>query len=86
MRSAGLEPIIKPRLRPVDERWFDVQFPGDVPLPAVDALMSGLAAEQPGRGVVQSSLAHPPQGPPMRRHTLLALCTLLLPNLGFVAV
>jgi hypothetical protein len=47
VRSAGLEPIIKPRLRPVDEHWFDVQFPGDVPLPAVDALMSGLAAEQP---------------------------------------
>ena len=47
VRSAGLEPIIKPRLRPVDERWFDVELPGDVPLPAVDALMAGLAAEQP---------------------------------------
>jgi hypothetical protein len=47
VRSAGLEPIIKPRLRPVDERWFDVELPGDVPQPAVDALMAGLAAEQP---------------------------------------
>lgn len=47
VRSAGLEPIITPRLRPVDERWFDVELAGDVPLPAVDALMAGLAAEQP---------------------------------------
>ena len=47
VRSAGLEPIIKPRLRPVDERWFDVELAGDVPQPAVDALMAGLAAEQP---------------------------------------
>ena len=26
VRSAGLEPIIKPRLRPVDEYWFDVEL------------------------------------------------------------
>jgi hypothetical protein len=47
VRATGLEPIVKPRLRPVDERWFDVQLAGDAPMPAVDALMAGLAAAQP---------------------------------------
>jgi len=45
VRSAGLEPIIKSRLRPVDEHWFDVQLAGEMPLPAVVALMAGLKAD-----------------------------------------
>ena len=45
VRSAGLEPIVKSRLRPVDEHWFDVELAGEMPLPAVVALMAGLKAE-----------------------------------------
>ena len=45
VRSAGLEPIVKSRLRPVDEHWFDVELAGEMPLPAVIALMAGLKAE-----------------------------------------
>ena len=47
VRSAGLEPIVKSRLRPVDEHWYDVELTGDMPLPAVAALMAGLKAEPP---------------------------------------
>lgn len=42
VRSAGLEPVIKARLRQVDEYWFDVDSASDVPLPAVAALMAGI--------------------------------------------
>jgi len=45
VRSAGLEPIVKSRLRPVDEHWFDVELAGDMPQPAVVALMAGLKAD-----------------------------------------
>ena len=45
VRSAGLEPIVKSRLRPVDEHWFDVELAGDMPLPVVVALMAGLKAD-----------------------------------------
>jgi len=45
VRSAGLEPVIKSRLRPVDEHWFDVELAGEMPLPAVVALMAGLKAD-----------------------------------------
>jgi hypothetical protein len=45
VRSAGLDPIVKSRLRPVDEHWFDVELAGDMPLPVVVALMAGLKAE-----------------------------------------
>ena len=64
VRSAGLEPIIKPRLRPVDERWFDVELGGDVPLPAVDALMAGLAAAQPPSWGSCPGSAAPPAATP----------------------
>jgi len=47
VRATGLDPIVKPRLRTVDEHWFDVELAGDAPMPAVDALMAGLAAAQP---------------------------------------
>ena len=42
VRSAGLEPVIKARLRLVEEYWFDVDSASDVPLPAVAALMAGI--------------------------------------------
>jgi len=45
VRAAGLDPIVKPRLRPVDEHWFDVELAGDMPLPVVVALMAGLKAD-----------------------------------------
>ena len=45
VRSAGLEPIVKSRLRPVEEHWFDVELAGEMPLPAVVALMAGLKAD-----------------------------------------
>ncbi len=58
VRSAGLEPVIKARLRPVDEHWFDVELAGDMPLPAVSALMAGLAADpSPSWGSCPASAA-----------------------------
>ena len=42
VRSAGLEPVIKARLRQVDEYWLDVDSASDMPLPAVAALMAGI--------------------------------------------
>ena len=42
VRSAGLEPIIKARLQPVEEYWYDLDSARDVPLPAVAALMAGI--------------------------------------------
>jgi hypothetical protein len=42
VRAAGLEPIIKPRIQVVDEYWYDVDSPSDMPLPAVAVLMAGV--------------------------------------------
>ncbi len=42
VRSAGLDPIIKPRMQTVDEYWFDVDSTNDVPLPATAALTAGV--------------------------------------------
>jgi hypothetical protein len=42
VRSAGLEPVIEARTRPVSEYWFDVNLANDIPLPAVSALIAGL--------------------------------------------
>jgi len=42
VRAAGFEPIIEARRHAVDQYWLDVNLPGDVPLPAVAALIAGL--------------------------------------------
>ncbi len=42
VRAAGFEPVIEPRSHSVEQFWLDVNLPGDVPLPAVAALVSGL--------------------------------------------
>jgi len=42
VRAAGFEPVIEARRHAVDQYWLDVNLPGDVPLPAVAALVTGL--------------------------------------------
>ena len=42
VRAAGFEPVIEPRTHSVEQYWLDVNLPGDVPLPAVAALITGL--------------------------------------------
>ena len=42
VRTAGLDPIIKPRLQTVDQYWYDVVSNSEVPLPPVAALMAGI--------------------------------------------
>ncbi len=45
VRTAGFEPIIKPRLQQADAYWYDVDSSNDVPLPAVGALMAGITVD-----------------------------------------
>jgi hypothetical protein len=42
VRAAGFEPVIEARTHSVEQFWLDVNLPGDVPLPAVAALVAGL--------------------------------------------
>jgi hypothetical protein len=42
VRAAGFEPVIEVRAHSVEQYWLDVNLPGDVPLPAVAALVAGL--------------------------------------------
>jgi len=61
VRSAGFEPVIEARTRVVKEYWFDVAIPSDVPLPAVSALIAGLAvpALPAWRSCPQAIVANP---------------------------
>ena len=43
VRAAGFEPVIEARTRNAQQYWLDVNLPGDVPLPAVTALVAGLS-------------------------------------------
>lgn len=45
VRAAGFEPIIKARMQPVDEYWYDINSPSDVPLPTVTELITGVSVD-----------------------------------------
>ena len=45
VRAAGLEPIIKARMQPVDQTWYDVTAASDVPLPTVTDLITGVSVD-----------------------------------------
>jgi hypothetical protein len=45
VRAAGLEPIIKARIQLVDQVWYDVNSPSDVPLPTVTDLITGISVD-----------------------------------------
>jgi hypothetical protein len=66
VRDAGLEPIIKPRLQPVEAYWYDIDATGDVPVPSVGALLAGISAEPPPSWTecpIAESAASPPASP-----------------------